>query len=127
MSALGTFCNQVVAFIEDISETYPEERDLVLGVQALKLMKQANPRMLHRLFMEYLPINVQERILAEDEVFIKEHTKSIINSQFSEVMTLFWVFQKHWENMTETNRQAIWKYLKSLVLLARKVPASALA
>jgi len=127
MSALGGFCNQLIAFVEDLSESYPEEKDLAMGAQALKLMKQANPRMLHRLFIEYVNPKVQEHILIEDDVFVLENTKSIMNSQFSDMMTMFWVFNKHWAAMSEANKQQIWKYLKSLVLLARRVPADTIA
>jgi hypothetical protein len=122
MSALGAFCNQTISFLEDLSESYPEEKDLAMGVHALKLMKQANPRMLHRLFMEYVSTDTQEHILVEDEDYLRNHTQSIMNSQFSDMMTVFWVFNKHWVDMTEGNKQQIWKYLKSIVLLARRVP-----
>jgi sensor histidine kinase YesM len=59
-----------------------------------------------------------------NDVFVLENTKSIMNSQFSDMMTMFWVFNKHWAAMSEANKQQIWKYLKSLVLLARRVPAA---
>ena len=122
MSALGAFCNQLIAFVEDLAETYPEEKDLLMGVQAMKLMKQANPRMLHRLFVEYVNPTVQERILVEDDAYVIDNAKAIFDSQYSDMLTLFWVFKKHWTSMSETNKQHIWKYLKSLVLLARRVP-----
>jgi len=122
MSALGAFCNQLIAFVEDLAETYPEEKDLLMGVQAMKLMKQANPRMLHRLFAEYVNPTVQERILVEDDAYVIDNAKAILDSQYSDMLTLFWVFKKHWTSMSETNKQHIWKYLKSLVLLARRVP-----
>jgi len=122
MSALGAFCNQLIAFVEDLAETYPEEKDLLMGVQAMKLMKQANPRMLHRLFSEYVNPTVQERILVEDDAYVIDNAKAILDSQYSDMLTLFWVFKKHWTSMSETNKQHIWKYLKSLVLLARRVP-----
>jgi hypothetical protein len=122
MSALGAFCNQLIAFLEDLAETYPEEKDLLMGVQAMKLMKQANPRMLHRLFAEYVNPTVQERILVEDDAYVIDNAKAILDSQYSDMLTLFWVFKKHWTSMSETNKQHIWKYLKSLVLLARRVP-----
>ena len=78
--------------------------------------------MLHRLFMEYVSTDTQEHILVEDDDYLRNHTQSIMNSQFSDMMTVFWVFNKHWVDMTEGNKQQIWKYLKSIVLLARRVP-----
>jgi hypothetical protein len=121
MSALGAFCNQVIAFLEDLTETYPEEKDIQVGVQALKLMKQANPRLMHTYFMEQVHKEFAKYILAEDEEYILKRAQEILNSQFQEFSYAFWIFDKHWSTMTETNKQHIWKYLKALILLAQRV------
>lgn len=115
MTELRTFCNQLVAFFEDLAETYPEETNLTQVLQATKLMKQANPRYIHNVFMKNVYNDYAEPILQEDEEYIlgranKEHTD------------MFWVFDKHWSTMSETNKQYVWKYIKTLVLLAQRVP-----
>lgn len=123
MSALGAFCNQLVAFFEDLTETYPEERDIQVATQALRLLKQANPRLMHTVFMENVHAKYAKHILAEDEEYIIAHAREVMNSQYAEINYAFWIFDKHWSTMTETNKQHVWKYVKSLILLAERAAA----
>lgn len=122
MTELRAFCNQMVAFFEDISDTYPEETDIVRAAQALKLLKQANPRLMHRVFTKNVNGDFANRILEEDEEYILERAKHLIDSEYADIKYAFWIFDKHWSTMSETNKQYVWKYFKSLVLLARRVP-----
>jgi hypothetical protein len=121
MSALGAFCNQLVSFFEDLAETYPEERDISTAAQALKLMKQANPRLIHTFFMEHVHKEFAQHILNEDEEYVLSRAHDILNAQYAEINYAFWIFDKHWSTMTETNKSHVWKYLKSIILLAERV------
>jgi len=120
---LATFCNQLVAFFEDLSETYPEEKDIRMASQALKLMKQANPRLIHNFFMDKVHKEFAQHILDENEEYVLKRANEILNSDYAEINYAFWIFDKHWSTMTETNKQHVWDYMKSLILLAQRVPA----
>lgn len=120
---LATFCTQLVSFFEDLAETYPEEKDIGMASQALKLMKQANPRMIHTFFMEKVHKEFAQPILDENEEYVLKRAHEILNSDYAEINYAFWIFDKHWGTMTETNKQHVWDYMKSLILLARRVPA----
>jgi hypothetical protein len=122
MSALGAFCTQLVSFFEDLAETYPEERDIHMAAQALKLMKQANPRMIHTVFMDSVYKEFSKHILEEDEEYILKRAHEILNQKYAEINYAFWIFDKHWSGMSETNKEHVWKYMKSLILLAQRVP-----
>jgi hypothetical protein len=124
MSALGNFCNQLIAFFEDLSDTYPDERDISMAAQALKLLKQANPRMIHTVFMDVVYKEFAQRILDEDEAYILHRAHEILHSEYKEMNFAFWIFDKHWSTMTETNKRHVWNYVKSLILLAQRVPAA---
>jgi hypothetical protein len=121
MSTLGTFCTQLVAFMEDLAETYPEEKDIAMAVSALKLMKQANPRMIHTFFMDVIYKEFAQHIMNENEEYVLKRAHEILNSQYAEINYAFWIFDKHWSTMTETNKQHVWDYLKALCLLAQRV------
>ena len=123
MAALSAFCNQLVAFFEDLSLTYPEEKDLGVALQALKLMKQANPRMVHTVFSKAINGDFEKHILDENEDEVIGMAKNLLDAEYSDISFAFWIFDKHWKNMSETNKQHIWKYLKSLVLLSRRARA----
>jgi hypothetical protein len=120
-SVLGLFCNQMLAFFEDMSETYPEEKDIAMAASALKLLKKANPRLVHTVFMNAVDKELIDHVLAEDEVYVLRKAKEILNSQYSEIAYAFWIFDKHWSTMTVTNKQHVWDYFKTLVILAQKV------
>lgn len=120
---LATFCTQLVAFFEDLAETYPDEKDIAMAAQALKLMKQANPRMIHTFFMEKVHKEFAKPILEEDEEYVLKRAHEILNSDYAEINYAFWIFDKHWTSMTETNKQHVWDYMKALILLSQRVPA----
>ena len=94
-----------------------------MASQALKLMKQANPRMIHTFFMEKVHKEFAQPILDENEEYVLKRAHEILNSDYAEINYAFWIFDKHWGTMTETNKQHVWDYMKSLILLARRVPA----
>ena len=122
MSMLAAFCNQFVAFFEDLCLTYPEEKDISLAFQALKVMKQANPRLIHSVFMKVVDDDFSKNILEENEDYVIERAKNILDKDYANMTYMFRIFDTHWSTMSDTNKTHIWKYLKSLVLLASKVP-----
>jgi hypothetical protein len=104
--------------------TYPEEKDISLAYQALKLMKQANPRLIHTVFTQVIDEDFAKNILEENEEYVIEKGKNVLEKEYENMSYMFRIFDKHWSTMSETNKTHIWKYLKSLVLLANKVPKS---
>lgn len=124
MSALGAFCTQLISFFEDLCETYPEEKDIQVATQAIKLAKQANPRMVHTYFMDFVYNEFAPHILNEDEDYIIKRAKEMLDSQYSNFGYAFWIFDKHWSTMSTTNKKHVWDYIKSIILLAQRVPPS---
>ncbi len=117
---LAIFCTQLVSFFEDLAETYPEEKDIDMAAQALKLLVKANPRLVHTVFMDVVYKEFSDHILNEDEEYLLRRAHEILHGEYKEINYAFWIFDKHWSTMTETNKQHVWKYVKSLILLARK-------
>ena len=120
MSALAAFCTLVVEFFEDISEQYPEEKDIAMAVSALKFLRKTNPRLIHTQFVKAVTADICERILDEDEEYIIAKAKKLLNSGDT-AKTALWIFDKHWATMSETNKQLVWKYIKAMVLLSGRV------
>jgi hypothetical protein len=116
MTELRTFCEQLSAFVDDLCETYPEEPDISTAAQKLRLLKQVNPRIIHSVFMTSVYSEYAQHILDENEDYILTSIKSRGDN------LALWVFDKHWNTMAETNKQIVWKYIKTLVLLAARVP-----
>jgi hypothetical protein len=119
-SYLGAFTTQLVRFFEDLSETYPEEREIKMALEAITGLKKINPKMLLELFYDYAYKPIGEAILREDEEVVIQYAKSTIQVQFNEMSVALMIFDKHWATMSDSNRQAIWKYLKVLITLCEK-------
>ena len=124
MSALGAFNNQLIRFFQELRDTYPEERDIKLALEAIEGAKKINPKLILDLFYEYVHKDLSEAIGREDDVVVIEFAKSKINAQFNEMSPALLIFDKHWPTMADPNRKAIWNYLKVLCILCEKARAA---
>jgi hypothetical protein len=120
MSALGAFNTQLIRFFKELSETYPEERDIKLAVEAIEGAKKINPKMILDLFKDYVYDDLNEPIQREDEEYVLDFAKKKITNKFNEMSPALIIFDKHWSTMTEQNQKAIWNYLKVLCILCKK-------
>ena len=123
MSALSAFVNQVIIFFKDLSETFPEEKDIKMGLEALEGAKKINPRLLLDLFYDNIYIDLHEAIANEDIETIIVVAKGKIYSKFNEMLPALSIFHKYWPTLDEANRKAIIKYMKVLVILCAKARA----
>lgn len=120
-SPLAAFNNQLLSFMEDLSETYNEEADLKKAVEALKALKKVNPKLIHSGFMEYVYPDFKDAVKkdAPDELILRAKAK--LEGEFADISYAYWIFDKHWKTMGETNQTHIWNYCKVLVVLAERV------
>lgn len=127
MSALGAFNTQLLRFFQELHETFPEERDIKLAMEAIEGAKKINPKMILELFWDNVYKDLGDAIKREDEDFVINFAKSKISNQFNEMSPALLIFEKHWPSMTETNQKAIWNYLKVLCVLCEKARAARVA
>ena len=119
-SPLTNFNNQLIAFVEDLSETYTEEKDLVRALDALKALKKVNPKLLHTSFMEYVYPDFAGPVRNEDEDTLIAGARSMLDGEFKEYAFAYLIFDKHWSGMSDDNKKVIWNWCKVLVVLAEK-------
>lgn len=120
MSYLKAFNTKLIDFFTDLSETYPEERDIKYALEAIQGLAKINPKMILDLFYEYVYLKMGEAIKREDEEVVIAAAKSTIQQQYNEMHASLLIFDKYWPDMTENNRKAIWNHMKVLVLLCEK-------
>jgi len=123
MSALSAFVNQLIRFFQDLSETFPEEKDIKMALEAVEGAKKINPRLILDLFYENVYLDLHEAIGNEDVGTIIAVAKRKISTQFNEILPALSIFQKHWPTLDDTNRSAILKYMKVLIILCAKARA----
>lgn len=120
MTALGAFNMQLIRFFKELSETYPEEKEIKYAVEAIEGAKKINPKMILDLFKDYVYDDLNEPIQREDEEYVIEYAKKKIDNKFNEMSPALIIFDKHWMTMTVQNQKAIWNYLKVLCILCKK-------
>jgi len=117
---VAAFNNQLIAFVEDLTETYTEEKDLRTALDALKALKRANPKLLHTGFMEYVYPDFHGPVMAEDETTLLAKAHSALNGEHKDFAFAYIIFDRHWSAMSDANKAAIWKWCKVLVVLAER-------
>jgi hypothetical protein len=120
MTTLGAFNNQLIRFFEELVESYPEEKDIRHGLEALQGAKKINPKLILDLFYEHVYVSVHQSIEMEDHEGVIRFAKTKIQDEFNEMSSALIIFDRHWDTMTSANQAAIWKYLKVLCVLCAR-------
>jgi hypothetical protein len=127
MSALGAFNTQLIRFFEQLSETYPEERDIKLALQGIMGAKLINPKLILDLFYEHVCRDLKETIVEENSETMIKYAKYKISTQFNEMSPALLIFDKHWDTMSSDNQKVIWKYLQVLCTLCERARNTSLS
>jgi hypothetical protein len=122
-STLGLFNDKLISFFEDLSASYPEERDIKMAIESLHGARKINPRLILDMFVENVSKPLHDDILNENDENVIAYAKAIISTSYNDMLSALMIFDKHWPEMSDTNRKAIRTYLKVLVLLADKARA----
>ncbi len=101
-------------------ESYPEEKEIRYGLEALQGAKKINPKLILDLFYEHVYAPAHEAIELEDDQRVVAYAKNKIQNEFNEMSSALVIFDRHWDTMTDNNKAAIWKYLKVLCVLCAK-------
>lgn len=124
MSALSAFCMQLINFFEELCNTFPEERDIKMAVEAIKGAKKINPRLVLDLFTDHVYNDLAPAVLKRDVLHIRQVAQQKLSTQFNEMISALAIFDKHWDSMGTANQEIIWQYLKVLCILSEKARAA---
>ena len=123
MSVLAAFCNHMIRFFEELQASYPEEKSISMGLEAIQAAKKSNPRLILDMFYEYLYKPANDLIMTRNDEEIMKLAKKIMSTQFNELMPTLMIFDKYWPDMSQANRDVIWQYLTVLCKLCEKARA----
>ena len=117
---LTAFNSKLFEFVEELADTYPEEKDIANALDSLKLLKKVNPKLIHSGFMEYIYPDFHEPVMNEDEATLIAKAKEMTTGAYKEYAVVYIIFDRHWSGMTEANKKAIWNWCKVIVILGRR-------
>ena len=124
MSMLSAFNTQLVNFFEELVGTFPEEKDIRMGLEAIQGAKKINPRLILDLFYEHVYKDLAEPITRRDIELVQRVAHQKISTQFNEIMPALAIFDRLWAKMTTSNQEVVWKYMKVLCILCEKARGS---
>ena len=119
---LTAFNNIVFNFVDDLIETFPEERDFDVYKRTFLILKGVNAKKMCILFKNYSFI-YRDKINNQDESFF-------INNDYNEIKedndaeSIGGVIEKlkyYWKEMSTENKEKIWKYLSTMIKLSELV------
>jgi hypothetical protein len=119
-SPIQAFNNQLINFVEDLSQTYTEEKELARALDALRALKKVNPKLIHSSFMQFVYPDFAGPVKAEDETALIQNAHKMLNGEFRDYAFAYLIFDKHWSSMSDANKKTIWNWCKVLVVLAEK-------
>lgn len=120
ISPTSVFCSQLVKFFEELSDTFPEEREVRAALDAIQAARKINPKLILDMFVEHIVNDLREAIATENADYVIAVGRRKIQTQFNEILPAIMIFEKHWPTLHDENKQVIWKYLKVLVALSDK-------
>ena len=124
-SRLGFFNDKLMEFFRDLAYAFPEERDLQKAVEYIEMAKRSNPKLILDMFHQHVYLGAHEMIEKDDEEGVVTFAKKKIENEYNEISSALSIFDKHWTSLDNSNREAIWKYLKVLCVLCEKATANA--
>ena len=107
MTSVSTFNDMLEQFINELEQTFPEEKAFKKYHVSLDIMRAANPRKCVDAFMKNVG-KYSAQIMAKDDSF------------FAEVEEL--PISKHWNSdLSDNTKSAIWQYLQTLNILGMTI------
>jgi len=121
MSILTAFNNHFIEFLEDVSNIFPNDKDIKKSKISLELLKKTNPRLIIKVWKEQIASKYREKIEAGDISFFlnKDYSSDIDGANEStKIMSSIERLRVPISNMGEDNQEKTMKYIQNLTKLS---------
>jgi hypothetical protein len=119
MSIKQKFLKQTDNFIEELCTIFSDNTEILMFREKYNLIKSANSKLIIEYFCQYV-YPLKTKIMDEDESFFldgggQEELKDNSGLKLRDNIRSLWVSQ-----MSDENKEIIWKYFKIFILLCEK-------
>lgn len=116
MTTIGAFNDMMEQFLEELSQTFPEESGIQKFKSSFEVLRKANARMCLTNYMIGISPYAQH-IMSRDENFFLNHSSDI---EFLKELNL----KRIWTgDLSANTKAAIWQYLQTLYILGGTISA----
>ena len=129
---IESFNNKLHEFMNDLVETFPELRDLRLMKSSFIMVKSINPKLPQQIFNDHVANEFEDSIVARDEKFFMDYDYDVILQKVQQHggdnvakldahgMNIVGYLKNIWKDLSNDNKDVIWKYLAVLLILNKK-------
>jgi hypothetical protein len=124
LEILQAFNNHFFEFVEDIQNVFPNDADIMVTKLALSAVRKLNPKMIIKIWYEYIANKYNDQIEIEELSFFidKDYSHDLTDlgsSSANNIMSKIDVLREPIRNMGEENQQKSMKYIKNLSKLSK--------
>ena len=119
MNIKQIFLQQTDNFINELCNIFPDHGDILLFREKYNLVRNANSKLVIEYFVQYVYPHKQ-KIMDQDVTFFLEgggqdEIKDTSGLKFRDNIKNLWV-----DHMSDENKEIVWKYFKTFVILCEK-------
>ena len=121
---LTIFNDHFVEFITDIHNVFPEDPDILAAKNSLIAIRKANPKLIVKIWIKYVAMPYQDRIMAGDINFFieKDYSNDLTKSNNpDQIMESIDRLRNPVKLMNSDNQQKTMKYIQNLCKIASMV------
>lgn len=120
---LQAFNNHFFEFVDDVQSVFPEDTDIMAAKTALVTMRKMNPRLIAKIWYEYVVSKYDEQIQNGDISFFlnKDYSEDLtdMGSSSNTIISKINILREPIKNMGQENQDKSMKYIKNLNKLAK--------
>ncbi len=114
MSTISAFNDMLEQFINELIETFPDEKSFKKYQLTVQMARKANPRSILTTFMESVSPYAQ-KLMEKNEEFI------LVDAKNMEVISDLNIAAVWTPDLSENTKTAVWQYLQTLYLLGTTI------
>ena len=119
MSVKQTFLQQTDNFINELCTLFSNNNDILIFREKYNFAKCANSKIIIEYFIQYI-LPLKQKIINKDETFFldgggQEELKDNSELKFRDNIKKLWI-----NEMSDENKEIIWKYFKIFIILCEK-------
>ena len=112
---INTFFDQLLTFLGELKEMYPDDPDFVLGLTSVKMLRSVNPGMVIKMFYDTAH-PYEGEIVTHNETFFLDHSFSDVQDMDFNLLDKL---KQYVRGMSEESKKSVWVYVENLYKLAK--------
>lgn len=123
MSFYKAFNNVFIQMVEDCILVFPQDNQFRLYKNAAELLSKFNPRKPCSVYKEYASMYKTQIINKDETFFLNEDYSKIdaVQQDEGDVLNFIYKMKTCWKQLSEDNKEKIWKYLNTLLVITDKI------